>query len=182
MADDAVAHPPCGLRSYAYLRSSVMSDVIETTFTGSKRIGTGSKFSLALVPLEFSLFECWYEHPQLNLRVGFRARWVSESRPRRHEDRIVEGTVSLGIIVVKDELRELISEALEGSGAQADVQALVRDCHELIVAYMRAKNELQGFGDQPHVFEAAARAFGTLTTSVEVGPEALHKVNASQLL
>src|SRR4051794_16057725 len=97
--------------------ASAMSEPIETTSVGSKRIETGSKFSLSLVPFEFSLSECLYEHPRLNLRIGFRARWVSEKRPRRHEDKLVEGTVRLGIILVKDELRQLINKALEKNEA-----------------------------------------------------------------
>jgi hypothetical protein len=46
---------------------------------------------------------------------------------------------------------------------------------------MRAKNEQQAFSDQPHIFEASAPAFGTLTSSVQVTPEALPKLKASKI-
>src|SRR3954463_1176594 len=131
--------------------ASSMSAPIETTYVGSKRIETGSEFSLSLVPFEFSLSECLYEHPRLDLRIGFQARWVSEIRLRRHVDDLVDGTVHLGIILVKNELRRLMSKALEKNEAKADPQALVRDCYELISAFMRAGNERQSFPDEPHI-------------------------------
>ena len=90
-----------------------MSESIEISATSAKRVPAGSAFGMNLVPLEFADTECWYEYPQFNVKVDFRAKWVFEKRATHRGDKIVERSIGVGMILIKDELGRLITRAIK---------------------------------------------------------------------
>ncbi len=156
-----------------------MTEMIETSWTSAKRTATGSEFSLNLVPLEFSSFECWYENPGFGLKVGFQARFIYDHRPVEKDGKIIQWPICLGIILIEGELRGLIEKALDGRASKDQIDDLVRDCYELIVVFIRAKDDRQRrFGVQPHIYQAAASRLTSFVSTVEVDPHAIVQTRA----
>ena len=158
-----------------------MTEPIEITTSSAKRVSTGSAFSMNYVPPEFSANECWYEHPQSNLKVGFHGKWIYQRKVVSSGDKIVERSVGLGMILIKDEMGTLVARSLEKMGTKADTQALLLDCYELIVAFLRDQNERGSFLDQPHIYVTSAQEYGKFGDSAQVAPEALKEVRAIEV-
>jgi hypothetical protein len=129
-----------------------MPESIEMTSMSAKRVSTGSTFSMDITPPEFSAYDYWYEHPQLNLKVGFHAKWIYEKRAFGDGDKSIEHSVGLGMILVKDQLDRNIARSLEKLETKPDTRDLVLDCYELIISFLRNLNERVSFPDQPHIY------------------------------
>jgi hypothetical protein len=158
-----------------------MSESIEISATSAKRVPAGSAFGMNLVPLEFADTECWYEYPQFNVKVDFRAKWVFEKRATHRGDKIVERSIGVGMILIKDELGRLITRAIEEPRVTVDAQALVLDCYELIAAFLRARNEACSFSDRPRIYFTTPQEFGRFGDAAQVAPEALNEVSAVEV-
>ncbi len=96
-------------------------------------------------------------------------------------DREIERSVGLGLIVIRDQLLRLITQAIEKSGQEADGQALVLDCYELVVSFLLARNERGSFPDQPHIYQITVEDYGRLGSSAEVRPEILEEIRAIEV-
>jgi hypothetical protein len=88
------------------------------------------------------------------------------------------GVHGLGMILIKDEMGTLIAGSLEKMGAKADTQALLLDFYDLIVAFLRDRNERGSFLDRPHIYVTSAQEYGKFGDSAHVAPEALKEVRA----
>ncbi len=131
-----------------------MLDEFETDLSSARRISSGSKISLILDP--FDLNQVRYEVPAFGITVDFQARWIDERKPVQRNGKIIQAPLGLGAILIRYELRAALKEALGGEAEETEIEAMVRDCHALIIAYILAYRARYGAsGDQPHIYEAA---------------------------
>src|ERR1700760_731241 len=145
-----------------------MPDTIEVSSSSAKRSSTGAAFGMNLAPPEFAGTICWYEHPRLNARIDFHAKWVFEKRIVQRGDRDIEHWVGLGLVVVQDELKRLIANANAKSDQKTEVQIFVNDCYDLVVAFLRSRNARGPFNDEPHIYQITTQEYGKLGSSAQV--------------
>ena len=144
---------------------------IEADSVSAKRKATGTAFSMNLVPPDFSRDRCVYKNPEFGLRILFEARWIYDQR------------VCLGIILVQGQLQRRIEDAVSQRLSRADVHNLVRDCYELIVEFIRARDERNDrHGVKPHIYEATPSQFEELASPVQVSRDAVVTSGAVQIV
>jgi hypothetical protein len=108
------------------------NEMVETDVTSAKRRSTGSRFSLNLVPQEFSEFECEYENPKYDLKIGFHARWIYEQKELERNGKLVPWPLCTGAILVEGELKQLLVTAVGGRASEAKSMAsstIVTTCY-----------------------------------------------------
>ena len=159
-----------------------MGNDIKINSTSATRVTTGAVFSLNIVPLEFSLFECSYNNPKHGVNVGFRARWIYGRIERLDDGAANERQICFGMILVNGELEKRMEQTIRETERQVDADALIRDCYELITCFIRNENTRKEVDIDPHIYVVSERGFGTFEPEVpSVGPEAITNLNAERV-
>jgi hypothetical protein len=151
----------------------------EVTWSSVKRKSNGEEFRLNLIPPELSDDQCIYIHPLLSKRIGFAARWVYDNAARGHAGgNIVERRVCLGIVLAEGQLRQRI-ETVATPLVKTDIDSIMFDCYDLIIKFIQAGNERQGFPEvESHIYKVPRREFYALTSTVELSQEVLSGARA----
>jgi len=136
-----------------------------------------------MIPPEFWTDSCLYINPSLGLKIGFEGAWICERIPIAKGNKTIERSKWLGVILIESQLRRRIEEAVGQRPSNTDVEALVRDCYELIVEFVRGMDRRQDYiGVRPHIYAATPREFAMFASSVQVTRDAVAASQAVQVL
>jgi hypothetical protein len=140
----------------------------------AKRATNGAEFRLNHVPPEFSQHGCFYINPAHALKIGFAARWIYDQVSMEKEGKIVQRPICPGIILMENELRRGIQQGALQRLSKAEIDNMVRDCYELIVAFIRGKEERFGrVGIQPHIYELPGDRLSKYSRYTDLSPDIL---------
>lgn len=156
---------------------------IEADWGIAKRKTSGAQIILSVASPELSTEACVYINPVVGLKVGFAGIWIYERRQLEKVGKVSRRSFCLGIILLEGELRRSLMEATRQRLSKAEVDGLVSDCYELLIALMRTMNERQDeFGIQPHIYEAPQSWHVRNSGDTSVGPDAVATSGVVQIV
>jgi len=148
-----------------------MKDLIETDGYTASRKETGSKVSISRTQFDRSQEAFVYENGTYGLKIGFPALYVYETFPlvRKKVERVVQQPLCVGVVLIKEQLKDAIRPRVSASAPSSTVDDLVRDVHELLLGLLRGNPVLKFYhfdSEVPvHIYEAEVRRFwDTLAT------------------
>jgi hypothetical protein len=147
---------------------------IEADWGIAKRKSSGAEVSMSVASPELSTEACVYINPVLGHKVGFAGKWIYEPRQMEKDGKVIRRLFCLGVILLEGELRGSIMDAARRRLSRAEIDGLVSDCYELLIALMHAFNERQDeFGIQPQIYKAPRSWHVTNSWDTTVGPDAI---------
>ncbi len=139
-----------------------MDDPIETQLFNAWNKITGARLSLDNRPIDMKSVDYWYESPRFGVNVGFGILTIQEERSLPFRGGTTSGTIALGLIVAKGELKKAIERSLGGRANEELTNGLVLECYELIIKAFTSHYGMYytpESGERFHIYEAEKRAF-----------------------